>query len=202
MGGYQQGHSPSDYNKGDFIYMAGDQAQRIYLIAEGKVKIGYYTDEGKEVIKAILGKGELFGELALLGEETRSDFAVAQEPTNLCPLDLDTLQELMLENKNFSLKIRKLIGYRFRKLERRLELLVFKDVRTRLVEFIRELAAEKGQKVGMETLVKHPFTQKDIADLIGSSRQTVTQLMNEMRDQNLINFSRKRLLIRDLESFR
>jgi CRP-like cAMP-binding protein len=90
------------------------------------------------------------------------------------------------------------MGFRFRKLERRLESLVFKDARTRVVEFILELAQERGQKVGFETMVKSHLTHQDIANLTGTSRQTVTTILNDLRDRNLINFDRRKILIRDM----
>ena len=83
-------------------------------------------------------------------------------------------------------------------MERRIESLVFKDARTRIVEFLREMAEEKGQKVGFEMMIKNHLTHKDIASLTGTSRQTVTTVMNELRDENIINFDRRRILIRDM----
>ena len=84
-------------------------------------------------------------------------------------------------------------------METKIESLVFKDARTRIVDFLRETALEKGQKVGFEMMIKNHLTHKDIASLTGTSRQTVTTVMNDLRDQNLINFDRRRILIRDME---
>ena len=196
---YKANHKFNDFKKGEFIYFKRDLSTKIYLIADGRVKIAYYTDDGKEVVKAILTKGEIFGELALFGEERRHDFAQSvDESTCLCPMTIEEMQNLMLANREFSFKIYKFIGYRIKKLERKIELLISKDVKTRLIEFLKDMAYEKGEKVGDETLIKHAFTQKDIADLIGTSRQTVTTLLNELKEDNLIYFDRKRILVRDL----
>ncbi|MEP0368544.1 MAG: Crp/Fnr family transcriptional regulator [Cyclobacteriaceae bacterium] len=193
-------HHPNVYAKDDYIYFPDDESSNIYMVAQGRVKIGSYTDDGKEIIKAILAKGEIFGEMALTGEERRSDFAVAMDSnTRVCPMTIDDLQDLMKDNKELSFKIFKIIGFRFRRLERRIESLVFKDARTRIVEFLKEMAEEKGQKVGFETMIKNHLTHKDIASLTGTSRQTVTTVMNELREENVINFDRRRILIRDLE---
>jgi CRP-like cAMP-binding protein len=196
---YKQKHTFRKYKKGDFIYFEADKSDKVFLIAEGKVKIGRYTADARELTKAILGRGELFGELALFGEERRSDFAqILEDGTTLCPMTIETMEELMRAYKDFSLKIHKFIGWRIRKLERRIESLVFKDVKTRLLEFIIELAEEKGKPVGYETLIPNYFTQKDIADLIGTTRQTVATLLNDLKEENVINFDRKRILVRDL----
>ena len=201
--GHRDSHEYYNFKKGQFIYFQDQPADHIYMIADGRVKIGSYSSQGKEVTKTILSKGEIFGELALTGEQQRSDFAQSMtDGTKVCSLGIDMMQELMLENKSLSLKIFKLIGLRIRKLERRLESLVFKDARTRIVEFIKEMAEEQGQKVGFETMIKNKLTHQDIANLTGTSRQTVTTVLNELRDDNLINFDRRRILIRDIDKLR
>jgi CRP-like cAMP-binding protein len=193
-------HTFNKYKKGQFIYFPDEPSKYIYMIADGRVKIGNYTSDGKEVVKAILSKGEVFGELALTGEDTRSDFAQAMdESTQICPMSIQDMQELMKDDRELSLKIFKLIGFRIKKLEKKIESLVFKDARTRIIEFIRDAAAWKGQKIGFETLVNTKLTHKDIANLTGTSRQTVTTILNELKDKNLITFNRRRILIRDLE---
>ena len=200
---HQDNHQYHRFKKGQFIYFQDQPSDHIFMIAEGRVKIGSYSTKGKEITKTILSKGEIFGELALAGEEHRSDFAQSlTDNTQVCSMAIELMQQLMLENKSLSLKIIKLIGFRFRKLERRLESLVFKDARTRIVEFILEMAREKGQKVGFETMVKNPLTHQDIANLTGTSRQTVTTILNELRDQNLINFDRRKILIRDIDKLK
>ncbi|MDH5366613.1 MAG: Crp/Fnr family transcriptional regulator [Cyclobacteriaceae bacterium] len=192
-------HVLNNFKKNDFIYFTDDTSKYIYMIAEGRVKIGNYTNDGKEVVKAILSKGEIFGELALTGEEKRGDFAQAMENTMICPMSIEEMQSLMKDDKELSFKIFKLIGFRIKKLERKIEALVFKDARTRIVDFIRDAAEWKGKKVGFETLVQTKLTHKDIASLTGTSRQTVTTILNELKEKNLINFDRRRILIRDLD---
>jgi CRP-like cAMP-binding protein len=187
------------YQKNQFIYFELEPSGFIYLIASGRVKIGSYTQDGKENLKAILGPGEIFGELALAGQEVRTDFAQAMdEDTTICPMTIQDMQELMSANKPLNFKILKLIGLRLRKLERRLEALVFKDARTRIIEFLKDMAEERGKKVGFETMISNHLTHRDIASLTGTSRQTVTTILNELREKNIINFDRRRILIRDM----
>jgi len=196
-------HTFNYFKRDQFIYFPEEPAQHIYMIADGRVRIGHYLDDGREVVSAILGMGEIFGELALAGEEKRRDFAQAMDDkTTVCPLSIDELKELMYGNKELSFKMLKLVGLRLMKLERKLELLVFKDARTRVIEFIKDSASWKGKKVGYETLVPTKLTHKDIAALTGTSRQTVTTILNELKEKNLINFDRKKILIRDLENLK
>lgn len=192
-------HEFRRYNKDQFIYIPNDEASHIYMVVDGRVKIGHYLEDGKEVVSAILTTGEIFGELALAGEERRKDFAQAMDNnTTLCPLSIEELKALMKDDKELSFRLLKLIGLRLMRLERKLELLVFKDARTRVVEFLKDAASWKGRKVGFETMIPTKLTHKDIAALTGTSRQTVTTILNELKDKNLIYFDRRKILIRDL----
>ena len=198
---YKENHQFRNFKKGEFIYFSDDPASSIYLVTEGKVKLLYYTEEGDEVVKSVLARGEVFGELALLGEDTRQDYAqVVTDRTAVCQLTLGQMQQLMKDDVPFALKIFKLIGLRINKLERKIESLVFKDVRTRIIEFIREFVLEKGKKNGPEYMVDHYLTHKDIADLIGTTRQTVTTLLNELRNEGKIDFSRRTIYVADINS--
>lgn len=193
---YKKDHSLDIYKKSDYIYFEEDKANKIYLIDSGKVKIGYYTEEGDEIVKAILTKGEIFGEKAILGVEKRSEFAQSiDNNTSICMVSKDTMYGLMRDNVSVSFKIYKFIGLRMKKLERRLQLLLFKDVKTRLLEFLNELCEEYGhdcEHTGDKVIV-HPYTQKDIASLIGTSRPTLSTVMNELKEAKEISFNRKEI---------
>ena len=197
-----ESHMFHPYRKDQFIYFPEEAASHIYMISEGRVRIGHYLEDGKEVISSILTTGEIFGELALAGEEKRKDFAQAMDNAVICPLSIEELKELMYGNRELSFSLLKLVGLRLMKLERKLELLVFKDARTRIIEFLKDTASWKGKKVGFETLIPTKLTHKDIAALTGTSRQTVTTILNELKEKNLINFDRRRILIRDLETLK
>lgn len=195
---YKACHTFDSYNKNDYVYFEEDAANKVFLIEKGKIKIGYYKEDGTEVIHAILTKGELFGEKAILGEEKRNEFAQSiDSKTSICPIGVETMLDLMRDHKTFSLRIYKFLGLRFKKLERRLQLLLFKDTKTRLLEFLHELCDEYGydcDKTG-HSVIRHPYTQKDIASLIGTSRPTLNTLLNELKEENVINFNRKEIRI-------
>lgn len=198
------GHHPESkvLKRGDFIYFPEDKANKVFLLQEGRVKIGAYSEEGKEIIKAVLHKGELFGELGLIGQENREEFAQAMETTTVCMMPVEAIRELMQKNQNFSLKITQLIGSKLIKTQRRLESLIFKDARSRIIEFLYDLAYQKGQRIGYEQLVRDFFTHQEIANLTGTSRQTVTTILNELREKNMIYFDRRKLLVRDMDELK
>jgi len=195
---YNQCHVLDKYTRNDFIYFNEDASKAVYLIHSGKVKLGYYREDGTEIVKAILGKGEVFGENAFLGEGKRNEFAQALDAkTIICPVPIDTLQNLLKDNNSFSLNFYKLINFRIKKLERRLEILLFKDVKQRTIEFLSELKQDYGKKLlNGDTLIKHPYTQKEIACLIGASRPSLNIVLNELKEQEIISFARKEILIK------
>jgi len=194
-----EGDHLKQYKKGEFVYFQEDPSKTIYLVSKGKVRIVDYTDKGKEVVKAVLTRGEIFGEMAILGEEKREDFAVvASENTALCPLKVESIYNLMRTNHRFSLAIHKLIGLRIKRLERRFERLFFKDVKTRLIEFLLELGEDKGIRAVDGCIdIEHCYTQKDMADLIGARRETVVLLMSEMKKNGLIDYKRNKMSLLD-----
>lgn len=193
---YKSDHEFNAYPKQEYIYFTEDAANKVYLIEKGKVKIGYYNEDGTEVVKAILKRGEIFGEHAILGSQKRDEFAQSiDNKTSICPVSVDTLQQLMRDNQTLSIKMYKFIGLKLRKLERRLQILLFKDSKTRLMEFLNELCKDYGyncEKSG-DHIIHHPYTQKDIASLIGVSRPTLNVLLNELKAENLISFNRKEI---------
>ena len=192
-------HSHKEYKKGEYIYLPEEHADRIYFLTEGRVKIGTYSETGKEITKAILSTGEVFGELSLIGEQKRRDFAYAMENTVACILSVSDMKSLMRDHNGLGLFLMKIMGSRMLNLEQRLESLVFKDSRTRIIEFLHDMGVKKGQRVGYEMLVRKFMTHQEIANLTATSRQTVTTVLNELRNKNILTFNRRRLLIRDME---
>ncbi len=202
LGDSKHTHQHKEYKKGEYLYLQEDFSDRIFFLTEGRVKIGNYADSGKEITKAILSSGEVFGELALIGEEKRRDFAVAMEASTVCIVSKEEMRSLMKNHNGLSLFIMKIMGSRALEMEQRLESLVFKDSRTRIVEFLKNLADKKGQRVGYEMLVRKFMTHQEIANLTATSRQTVTTVLNDLRNKNILTFNRRRLLIRDMELLR
>lgn len=181
-----------------YIYLPQEPAQSIYLITEGRIKIGSYSDDGKEITKAILGPGEVFGEMAVMGLENRRDFAFSMSATEACGLDRADMSALLRERNELQTFFMQMIGRRTLQLEQRLENLVFKNSRTRILEFLIELTQTKGRTVGLEHEVRYMLTHKEIADLTATSRQTVNATLNELRDKGIISFNRKRMLVHNL----
>ncbi|NND31366.1 MAG: Crp/Fnr family transcriptional regulator [Saprospiraceae bacterium] len=192
-------HQEKVFKKGEYIYVRDDESDTVFMLVKGRVKIGVYGEADKEIIKAILGKGEVFGELALVSNDKRNEFAQAMEETEVCMIRKDNLHLLFRDRSSIQSFFLKLFGSRILALENRFERLVFKDSRSRVIDFLIELADESGERVGYEIVVRKFLTHQEIANITATSRQTVTTVLNDLRSKNLIKFDRRRLLIRDRE---
>ncbi|MEZ4917503.1 MAG: Crp/Fnr family transcriptional regulator [Saprospiraceae bacterium] len=187
-------------SKFQFVYMPDESAEYVYFLMRGKIKLGTFAVDGREVIKEILQPITMFGDMVLAGEAKRSDFAqVMHEEVELLCVRVEDFQKIMQSNQNLVFACLQHISKRLQRVEDRLASLVLKDARERIIDFLVETAGKEGRQVGFETLVKHHLTQQDIANLTGTSRQTVTSVLNDLRKSNLIYFNRNSILIRDLQ---
>lgn len=195
-------HPLNCYNKQDFLFMEGDLVREIFLVAEGRVKVGYYDNEGNEQVLAFLGRGEILGEKAIFGENRHREFAQAVvDRTLICKLHVDKARELVRDYVPFSLTITKRFGERMQRLERRLQILLFKDARQRLVEFLKDLCRDIGTPYRTGTRIMLEITQSDIAALIGSSRKTVSLLFTDLEEAGLVKFyGRKEIYVPNVEA--
>jgi CRP/FNR family cyclic AMP-dependent transcriptional regulator len=185
--------------KYSFIYHCGEPSDRMFFLIKGVVKVGTHSSDGREVIKAILHPMAQFGELGLVGENERQEFAKAMnQEVHYCVISVADFRQLMQSNQQLCMNVLESIGNRLQRAEKKLESLIFKDARTRIIDFLKDAAASRGRKIGFEMLLKHCLTQQDIANITGTSRQTVTSVLNELRKENLIYFNRRSILIRDI----
>lgn len=186
-------------NKYDYVYCPDEAANHVYFLRKGCIKIGTHSSDGKEVIKTVLYPNAMFGELCLVGEKQRIDFAQCMNSgVEYCSIDANLIHEMIQNNLKMSLKLYEMIGNRLIAAERRLESLVLKDARARIIDFIKDNVERYGQRVGYEMLIRHSLTQQDIANITGTSRQTVTSVLNDLKKSNLIYFNRKSILVRDM----
>ena len=190
-------------SKNQFIYFPKEPSKVVFFLKKGRIKIGSYSEDGKEIIKAVLYPGEVFGEMGVIGETQRKDFAAAMDnDTRICTISTDEFRHMIDANPNLSLELTRRIGERLRNIERKLESLIFKDARDRVLDLMKEMAERYGKEIGGEILVKHDLTHQDIASLTATSRQTVTTVLNDLKDKNLIYTERKKFLIRDLSKLK
>lgn len=185
--------------KGDVIYFSSSDVPRIFLLKKGNIKIVDIDEEGNETIKDIIQKGDLFGELTLENDKNSNEYAKAlTDDVVICSFLLSDFENLMLQNPNLALTYTKFVGLKMKRIKNNYSNLMSKDAKTRLFTFIKEWAEREGKKDGNKVTIENYLTQADIAQIIGTSRQTATQLLNEMEENQLIYYSRKEILIDDV----
>jgi CRP-like cAMP-binding protein len=194
---------PITVPKYQFIYHQGDPAIHLFLLAQGVVKIGTFHSDGREIIKQILHPEAIFGELSVICEERHNNYALTfNTEVQLYRIGIQDFRALLQRCPGLYFNILSMIGRKLKHTEKRLESLIFKDARERIVDFLKQNAEKHGMQVGYETMFKHNFTQQDIANFTGTSRQTVTSVLNDLRKSNMIYFNRKSVLIRDMATLR
>lgn len=188
-----------NFEKHSIIFSQGEISDKIFFLLDGVVKIAYANHDGREIIKSILHQGAVFGEHCISGEAVRDNYAsVMSAGATVMAVHKDIIIDMMKGNVNLSLCIIQFFGKRLKDAEERMESLVLNDARERIIEFIKLYANSYGKQVGYELLLKHSFTQQDIANYTGVSRQTVTTILNQLKRSNKIHFRGKSMLIRNI----
>ncbi len=187
------------FKRGEPIYLPAESAAAALLLAEGRVKIGSVTEEGKQAILAFIEPGELFGELAVLDGGPRDEFAEAAEKSTVILIPADALNELVAANPQVAIGITKLIGLRRRRIEQRLKSLLFRSNRQRLVSLLLELAEQYGEISPEGVRLRIKLSHHDLASVIGSTRETVTVVLGELQNEGLVTVGRRKILLTNLE---
>ncbi len=183
----------------EIIYHKGSPSQNLYIVLNGIVKVSAHSVLAKEVIRCIVHTNMIFGEGSVTGELERSAVAqVLDKKTEILAMNSRAFKRVMMQNGQVAVDFLNIVGSKLRSCQSRLESVIVEDARTRVINFLKENAKSYGNKVGFnELLLKHSFTQQDIADFTGTSRQTVTTVLNDLKRSNIISLDRRRILIRD-----
>ncbi len=187
------------FAKGEFIYVPGDPCQSVLVVVRGRVKIKGITPDGKEFILAFIDEGEIFGELALVDEAPRSEFAEAADPTELLAIPRDELFRIVESRPDLALQITKLVGLRRRRIESRLRNILFRTNRQRVAGVLLELLESHGERDGPGWLIRLKLTHQEIASLIGATRETVTIVLGQLQLDGLIRVRRRAITVVDRE---
>lgn len=185
--------------KGDIIYFSSSDVPRIYLLKKGNIKIVSIDEDGNETIKEILQKGDLFGELSLEADENVNEYAkVLTSEVSICSFLLSDFEDLLVRNPTLALSYTKFVGLKMKRFKNNYSNLVSKDAKSRLVSFLKDWATREGTFEGNKVTIENYLTQNDIAQIICTSRQTATLLLNELEEKNLIYYNRKEIIIDDI----
>lgn len=189
--------------KGDVIYFGSGELPRIYLLKKGSIKIVALDEDGNEVVKDVIQKGDLFGHLELDDTQEINEYAKALSPeVSICSFLQSDFEHLMLKHPDLALSYTKFVGLKMKRLKNNYNNLMSKDARSRLITFIREWAEREGKPLNGKVYIENYLTQNDIAQIICTSRQTAVLLLQELETSGLVYYSRKEIIIDDIEKLK
>ena len=182
------------------ICLPVDHRDHVFLLAKGRAKICHLTGEGKQSILTFVEPGELFGELALLEPADHDDYVEALEASTVVMIPGAEVQRLMTTYPEVTLGVTKLIGVRRKRIERRLKQLLFLSNRERLTHVLLELVEQYGRHTeeGVELAIR--LSHQDLANIIGSTRESVTVMLGKLQAEGLVRVRRQRLALLQLRT--
>jgi CRP/FNR family cyclic AMP-dependent transcriptional regulator len=186
--------------KGEPIF--SKKTDQIFYIIKGKVVVGAYNDQGLAAPIIILKPDDIVWKSNTNDNIENRGYALASIETLGCFIPIEDFKNKLKDPKIFTALVMKMMGAKVSDMERRLESLIFKDSRTRIIDFIIQAVNKRGQRIGYEYVVRNFSTHQEVADMTATSRQTVTMILNDLRNENIISFDRKRLLVRDFEKLK
>ena len=185
--------------RGDILFHEGDQGDRLYVIAEGKIKLGRTSPDGRENLLAILGPGEMFGELSLFDPGPRTATATAVAETQVVSMGNDQLKDFLSTRPGAAAVLLAALARRLRRTNESLADLVFTDVPGRVAKALLDLSARFGRPVDEGVMVAHDLTQEELAQLVGASRETVNKALADFAQRGWIRLASRQVLILDVE---
>lgn len=183
--------------KGDEIEFPYTEKPRIYFLKKGVLKLVEINKDGDRVVKEILQKGDLFGELDFSDEAKKQDefVKVVSEDALICAFYREDLEKVMLQKPEFALSYIKFMGFSIKRLKNNYSNIFFKDAKTRLILFIHTLLDREQKEITDNYILHNYLTQLDIAQLICATRQTVTSLLTELEKEKIISYSQKEIKV-------
>jgi len=186
-------------DRGQFIYIAGDRADFVYILKRGRVKLSVLAETGKEIAIDIIQPGEIFGEFALVDESLRSNMTQALDDVLMWVFSRQDFTKLLTTQPKLALSYIKLVGDRRRRMEKKLSDITSKAVSARICELLHELATSSAE---VETTAGNylvPLTHHDVASLIGAARQTTTTVLNDLERRGIIELGRGSIRVKCLK---
>jgi len=180
------------YPKGSVILFEDDPGDALYLVATGQVKVVLIGEDGREVILSVLGEGSFFGEMALIDDQPRSAHVIAMTDATVLMLRREDFQARLRRSPEIAIGLLRELSRRLRRADEKIGSLVLLDVNGRVADVLLRLADEEP-----EGRITNKITHHVIAQMIGSSRETVSRTMRELVDKGMIDVSRKDIVIKD-----
>ncbi len=185
--------------KGSILFKEGDDGEHLYVIVDGKLKLGTSSGDGRENLLSILGPGEMFGELSLFDPGPRTSTATAVTDAKLLSLSHEKVIPWLKQNPEVSLQLLTRLSQRLRRTNEAVGDLVFSDVPGRVAKALIDLGDRFGKTTPEGLLVNHDLTQEELAQLVGASRETVNKALADFAGRGWLKLDGRSVLIVDLD---
>lgn len=189
------------FKKDSFLFHQDDDARFLYYVQQGSVWIGTQLNE-KEIITFTLLPGEILGEQILFESGRHKTFAMVAEDSVISVIPASVWSDMSHHYPEMNIFLMQLLHKRQNDVQQRLESVIFKDTKTRIIDFLIKSLEERGEKSENHYVIPHMPTHQVIANWVSTSRQTVTIFLNELKEQSVIDFDRKNMIIYDLNKLK
>lgn len=192
----------SEVKRRQRIYLPGDPSDQIFLLKRGVVKIATLAPDGRELILAFLYPGDIFGELAVVDDSPRDHLAEAYEDAVICAMDRALFLQMIRESPELGYRVTKIMGLRLRTFKIRVEQLLYKSSHARVAHTLLDLADQYGVADAAGTLIPLRLSQRDLANLVGLTRETVNMVLQDFRQRGLLEADRRSIRIKNAGALR
>jgi CRP-like cAMP-binding protein len=181
--------------KDTVVFFENEEGDSFFMILQGRIKVTILGDDGREVILSVLGPGDFFGEMALLDNEPRSATAIAVEDSELLSLHRNDFQHVLGENAGITTALIRVLSARLRKANHQISTLALLDVYGRVARVILDMAREEGKRLKDGRISFRRATHQEIANRIGTTRETVTRMLKDLERQGMIQVEGKEIVL-------
>jgi CRP/FNR family transcriptional regulator/CRP/FNR family cyclic AMP-dependent transcriptional regulator len=183
--------------KGSILFYAGDPGNSCYMLLDGKIKIVVNADDGREHILGLLGPHDLFGEMSLLDGEPRSASAIAVEESNVVVIQRDDFLKVLADQPLIPMKLLAVLSRRLRRTDGHVESLAFLSAPGRVARLLLNLAEDLGKRTPEGLVFESRMTRQEMANLTGTSRETLTRVLMDYQDRGLVFLDRNQYVLKD-----
>ncbi len=184
--------------QGEIFYTPGDRSEALFMLKRGRVRLYKLAPDGWEFTLAVVEAGTMFGEMALTAQRLREAYAEAMEPSDICVLKSEDLERIVRGNPDVGLRMIRVLSERLRTCETRLEDIGLKDVPARLASLVLQLAESEGVMTSEGPKIPTHYTHRQLATMIGSSRETVTRAFTRLQESGAVELRRRRIYVKDV----
>ena len=188
-----------ELRRGETLFSEGEPGDRLYVITNGKIKLGRSSVDGRENLLAVLGPGEMFGELSLFDPGPRTATGTAVSDATMVALGHEDLRNWLSTRPDVAQHLLRALARRLRRTNEALADLVFSDVPGRVAKALLDLAERFGKQTDSGVLVAHELTQEELAQLVGASRETVNKALADFAGRGWLRLEARAVVLLDVE---